>query len=377
MLKINYPQTAAERNTMRKAYLDVFPEIEEMQKAFDEVLHTLELNPGKRFTVRYILTASIKELKAVSSEIMERCSENNIARLKNIFNYDKQTKGKKYQPDIAEFFMKANYLNMSTCYYCNIDHINSFRLIGDFKDWKQLVKKGSVKDLEKVKGITQRIAERILEKRDQVNKSEDLDFLTIPVRENLERLEPKGRSNHFTLDHVLDKASHPVAALSLFNFVPCCYNCNSKFKRSKPLVDRNTRISPTSKDFSFGESVRFRIIFRNQDAKSFEDINDITDFELNFDIRNDHEDYDKYLDVFKLHTRYIFHKKEALNLILKRKRYSDSQIAEIAALTRRTEQEIKKDLFGAELFDDNPDAKPLSKLKRDIALDIGIREIKY
>jgi hypothetical protein len=36
-----------------------------------------------------------------------------------------------------------------------------------------------------------------------------------------------------SLDHFYDKDTYPFLAISIFNLVPCCHICNSKFKHTK------------------------------------------------------------------------------------------------------------------------------------------------
>jgi hypothetical protein len=182
----------------------------------------------------------------------------------------------------------------------------------------------------------------------------------------------KESNNHFTLDHVLDKASYPVAALSLYNFVPCCYSCNSKFKQKKQFVTRNVELSPTSEYFSFSEKVTFGMQFPLSVNKTYNEIKKEEDFVLKFNIKGDKDEFENYIKVFKLRARYKFHKGEIVRLITKRKTYSDSQIREIAKLVNRSTAEVKKDLFGEELFLKIQSDKPLSKLKYDISKDLGI-----
>ena len=79
-----------------------------------------------------------------------------------MFNYDKQSTKKfkrlisKLQPKISKFF--EQYVEVHTCYYCNIEFINTFKKHNETK-------------------------------------------------------------NAFTLDHVLEKATYPFLALSLYNLV--------------------------------------------------------------------------------------------------------------------------------------------------------------
>ena len=59
-------------------------------------------------------------------------------------------------------------------------------------------------------------------------------------------------------------------------------------------------------------------------------------------------------------------------MINKRKEYPDSRIKELAQLTKKTEEEVKQDLFGEYLFEDDLHKRPLSKLIKDISQELGL-----
>ena len=59
-------------------------------------------------------------------------------------------------------------------------------------------------------------------------------------------------------------------------------------------------------------------------------------------------------------------------MIDKRKRYPESRIQELAQLTGQTPMQVKKDLFGEYLYDDDLSKRPLSKLTCDIAEELGL-----
>ena len=136
-------------------------------------------------------------------KIKNKLGKKNDNKIKSFFNYDKSKINNtsplisKLQPKISKFFQEN--IEVHTCYYCNIDFINTF-------------KKGS---------------------------------------------ETK---NAFTLDHVLEKADYPFLALSLYNLVPSCYVCNSKVKDSKIVFEN---CSPTNKNFDFDEKVQFKSFISN------------------------------------------------------------------------------------------------------------------
>jgi len=168
--------------------------------------------------------------------------------------------------------------------------------------------------------------------------------------------------NGFTLDHYIDKGKYPFLALSLYNLIPSCYTCNSKVKGT----DEINNLSPSSSKFDFNERVKFRTFMENDNLQ----IVDERDFRL---LLKEHfsDKYQEYIDGFLLNERYEYHKYKVIEMINKRKEYSNSRIKELANLTRKTEEEVKQDLFGEYLSEDLH-KRPLSKLIKDISQELGL-----
>ena len=206
----------------------------------------------------------------------------------------------KLQPKISNFFQEN--IEVHTCYYCNIDFINTFKKNNETK-------------------------------------------------------------NAFTLDHVLEKADYPFLALSLYNLVPSCYVCNSKVKDSKIPFDE---FSPTNKDFDFDERVKFKSFISNTNIQ----IEKEQDFYIKL-IENYSNKYDKYIKSLNLNDRYDYHKYKVLEMIQKRRECPDSRIKELADLTKKTQEEIKQDLFGIYILEDLH-KRPLSKLIKDISEELDL-----
>jgi len=170
--------------------------------------------------------------------------------------------------------------------------------------------------------------------------------------------------NGFTLDHYIDKGKYPYLALSLYNLIPSCYTCNSKVKGK----DEINNLSPSSKNFDFDTKVKFKTFITNKNLQ----INNEQDFILM--LKEDFSlDYKEYIDGFMLNERYEYHKYKVIEMINKRKEYPNSRIKELAILTQKTEEEVKQDLFGKYLFeDDDLHKRPLSKLVKDISNELGL-----
>jgi len=116
----------------------------------------------KNISLKTLLIGKYRTLNIIKQRINsdDEIKENKFISF--LFNYS-VLQSKRIKP----FF--ENNLLMSTCYYCNIDYINTYNTIDKDK-------------------------------------------------------------NKFTLDHYFDKSTYPYLALSLYNFIPSCYTCNCKLK---------------------------------------------------------------------------------------------------------------------------------------------------
>lgn len=301
MLKIEY------NNTDLDKYYEIISN-RKMQKfgnrTFESYYNSYIKNKLGNYSLRDILCGDFNKLVEIKSKIGKKYSDKfNI--MKQFFNYDKSSSKLKlktslFQKDISKFFEEN--IEVHTCYYCNIDFINTF-------------KKGN---------------------------------------------ETK---NAFTLDHVLEKADYPFLALSLYNLVPSCYVCNSKVKDSKIPFDK---FSPTNKDFDFDEKVKFKSFVTNLDLQ----IDKEKDFYVKL-IESYSNKYNKYIESLNLNDRYDYHKHKVLEMIQKRREYPDSRIKELSNLTKKTQEEIKQDLF--EIYtSENLHKRPLSKLIKDISEELDL-----
>lgn len=256
------------------------------------------------YSLADILTGDFDKLLEIKKSI--NLSSSDFEIIKTFFNYDKSNSKdfipllSKLQPKISKFFEEN--IDVHTCYYCNIDFINTFKKNNETK-------------------------------------------------------------NAFTLDHVLEKADYPFLALSLYNLVPSCYVCNSKVRDSKILFDE---FSPTNKDFDFDKRVKFKSFISNPNLQ----IEKEQDFYMKL-IENYSNKYDKYIESLNLNNRYDYHKYKVLEMIQKRREYPNSRIKELSDLTKKTQEEIKQDLFGIYLSEDLH-KRPLSKLIKDISKELDL-----
>lgn len=178
----------------------------------------------------------------------------------------------------------------------------------------------------------------------------------------------KGMRNHFDLDHYLPKSKCPLAALSLYNFVPSCPVCNERLKKDFLLGDdvvSTDSLCPTSELYQFTEIVKMMIMPKQ--AKdvyfnlSFEDNSD--KFRICFKMPPD-SIYRKEVELFKLEERYEFHKCEALNLMDKCRDYPPAHIKMISNALRYPVSKVKEDIFRKEFL--NKHQRIFTRLNSDI-----------
>lgn len=356
MIKINYPQ---ERDAFHKKYIQALGITNNMREKFFKLMSKSTLNRFGVNLLDYILLAPFEELLSISSSFPITLNEKKAIKL--FFNYDYKFK-KKFQPKIKSFFEKE--LAIKTCYFCNMDFVNSFEDRNDYHNFEDFIKRADKKDLMKLNGIGDKKSDTIILERNDINSSTIIQSLLT----NNSEIKLEKKYSHFTLDHVLNKGSHPLAALSLYNFVPSCYSCNSKFKGNDSLG----YLSPTSDKFSFTDDVKFKLYFHN--TKDISTIQDKNDYILDFSYSKNKNEYEKYIDIFKLKGRYVFHKDEVINMLKKKERYSTSQLDEISGIVNVSSEQVKKDIFGKELFESNIQNTSMAKFKQDIAKDIKLIE---
>lgn len=256
------------------------------------------------YSLKDILCGDFQQLVKIKNTIGTKYqSKSNL--IKQFFNYDKKTKAFKaktslFQTKVSKFIEQN--IEVHSCYYCNIEYINKFESSN-----------GKIK-------------------------------------------------NSFTLDHMIDKATYPFLALSLYNLIPSCYTCNTKVKHSHEIKN----LSPSDNKFDFNEKVKFKTFLTNENLQ-INKTNDIA-LLLKEDFSNK---FDKYIEILQLDNRYKYHKNKVVEMIKKREDYPDSRIKELSNLTKKTEEEIKQDLFGIYL-DEDLHKQPLGKLIKDISEELKL-----
>ncbi len=380
MRKINY-QNQKTREDFLNEYYNIC--ISQNFNAADVSNEIIKLEGFETWDFKRLVTANFNELIDFAKKIDDLNSED----LNKFFKWEKSDKTEylytNLQRSIADFFIEQK-INLKSCFYCNIEFINPFNQFIEYKsiddffkmatedEWKELIseKKGveiynhirlnphqRTKDLKKIKGIG------------------DITINEITL-ENINKL--KKFKDHFTLDHLIPKGKYPSLSISLFNLIPSCYSCNSKFKTTKVFDNLDTlhKISPSSETFNLDESLEFKINFdiENYFKRGNKNL-DLTDIKITNLVSE--RDVDKFIDMFNLKGRYDFHKNISFDLIEKRKMYSNSQLDEIEKIfsdnnIKIDKETLKKQIFGSVIFEKENTNEPFEKYKKDIARQLGL-----
>jgi hypothetical protein len=342
---------------------------------------------NKSWDLKKLLTADFDEL----IHFVKSANKVDLNNLNKLFIISKdKIIYSSIQRTIADFFIEKQ-LNIRTCFYCNIEFINPFnqfieyKSIEDFfkmateKEWIELISKTKGKNiynfikLNSIKNTFELKGKKI--KSVSVFELENNIIKKITLL-NINSL--KKNKDHFTLDHFIPKNSYACFSVSLFNLIPSCYSCNTKFKGQQEfdVTDELSKISPSSKKYDLDKSIEFKLNFNiDKYLKNRTENKNVIDIKVTN--LNSDNNIDKFLDMFNLKGRYEFHKSISDDLLNKRKIYSDSQLNEIEKIffdnkIRIDKETLKKQIFGSVIFEKEDTNEPFEKYKKDIAKQLGL-----
>lgn len=159
------------------------------------------------------------------------------------------------------------------------------------------------------------------------------------------------------LDHFFSRTDYPVFAISLYNLVPVCGNCNR--------VKSNQAVEFAS---PFDETIDWdrEIIFVYQ-PKSLDSIK--------IDIQSTNPRIENNLKVMRIKEAYQIHEQDILELLEKQQAYSKSQqdeFREILHEMKLSDDEVKRIIFGPRLTQKDMRKKPLGKMMGDLHKELNI-----
>ena len=301
-------------------------------------------------------------------------------KLKQLFNYDFEGFKNPNSGIIKRFFCEnSDLFGISTCHYCDMTYVNIYGGDDNVKDCLNFLNTASFEVLEKVLKYKSASVKKITDQRDRklFSSSEDFTNRIKDRRVTYEHVAKKIMKvneyhAHFDLDHFLDKASCPIIAISVFNFVPSCTICNQRIKHSKVLGDLDVaqlcHYSPTCNNYTFETDVKLKV--KTDNGLPFLDyVKNIDRCRIEF-VCSGKKNYEREIEFFRLKERYHYHRIEALRLMDLRQRYDHgANIDEIARLiygnnSEENKKRVRDDIFQTYFKNDN--SRTFGKLYKDI-----------
>jgi hypothetical protein len=167
------------------------------------------------------------------------------------------------------------------------------------------------------------------------------------------------------LDHFLPKSIFQLLSLSLFNFIPSCQICNSRFKLARSLEI----LYPYNDGFI--NNAFFEVKLNSKSTlESITGSNTIFDLMINISPTCSNKvEVENSIKLFNLREVYQCHKDYVREILYKKNAYSDtykSQLKQLFADMNLGLTEINLFLYGNDLNLDHLGKRPLSKLTYDI-----------
>ena len=280
------------------------------------------------------------------------------------------------------------YINQKNTKY-SLEDINCDLLTIFDKDLEQIITSSPYQIRELIKIAPEDFTKEITQLKDlyevfrnkwAVAFMEDLGIKVCPFcnREYIFKFEDKINEEPriiASLDHYYDKDTYPFLSISIFNLIPCCHICNSKFKHTKNFYNQK-HLHPY--EDSFNEKAKFSQFFNdvNEENKKFSLLSKerISLTLKPLDIKD--RVTQNTIDTFRLETLYQEHKDIVLELIQKREIYPDSYIDDLfhqyEGTLFKNREDVLRHITGGYIEDKDLGKRPLSKLIKDISEELDL-----
>jgi len=187
----------------------------------------------------------------------------------------------------------------------------------------------------------------------------------------------KNKKNEATaqLDHFYDKSTYPYFSLCLYNLIPSCAICNQC--KSKKDVLAEPIFNP------YKDNIHNYIHFKSHEILSLKEIKKqgldfLSEKRINISIESKSTDskIKEHLDTFNIKGLYNNHKDIVAELYQIRTIYSDEYIdelfAEYGGIVFKDREELLRLITCGYVDDESLNKRPLSKLIKDISIELGL-----
>ena len=171
------------------------------------------------------------------------------------------------------------------------------------------------------------------------------------------------------IDHFYDKGTYPILALSFFNLIPSCIECNRILKGTEKF-DIKKHLHPYLDDFNSLAKFEYKYVVEKTD-----DINSKNKIDIK--IKSSDKRAQNIIDDLNLETIYnVGYKDIVLELIQKREIYPDSYIDDLfhqyEGTLFKNREDVLRHITGGYIEDKDINKRPLSKLIKDISEELDL-----
>lgn len=281
-----------------------------------------------------------------------------------------------------------DYINQKDTKY-SLENINCDLLTILDKNLEQIItaKPNEIRELIKIapkdfkKTITQlKDLYEVFRNKWAVEFIEDLNIKVCPFcnREYIFKFEDKIKGTPriiASLDHYYDKDTYPFLSVSIFNLIPCCHICNSKFKHAKNFYNEK-HLHPY--EDSFNDKAKFSQFFNdvNEENRRFGLLSKERISLTLKPLNSKDKATQNTINTFRLETLYDEHKDIVLELIQKAQIYNESYVDELFQKYEGTlfknREDVLRHITGGYVEDGDINKRPLSKLVKDISEELEL-----
>jgi hypothetical protein len=162
-------------------------------------------------------------------------------------------------------------------------------------------------------------------------------------------------------DHWFPKSKFPLLALSFYNLIPSCHVCNSAVKGAIDLNLADHFHPYIDNEKVINDDIKFSYYNKTLDTYGFQ-------------MKTSSNKGKNTIDAFKIKEIYETHEEEIADLRKIRDTYSESYLQKLSSLYKgiMSPEEVYRLAFGVYIEEAKFDKRPLSKMKRDILIELGI-----
>jgi hypothetical protein len=169
------------------------------------------------------------------------------------------------------------------------------------------------------------------------------------------------------LDHFFNQARYPLLGVSFYNLIPCCSVCNSNLKGGRPF-SLQTHVHPYVQGFGTEGRFRYTPIPSTPDQPD-----PAVDIHLDISTCSISTQITGSAECFLLKDMYRYHTDIVREMLFKTQAYSKKYLQVLAHQYRAlglSPEQLYQQAFGAYLKEEEFGRRPLSKLIRDLAIDM-------